>query len=463
MPTPNTAEPSGQDGNSPLYDALFKSVEQPDQHQQQEERRPGRSIHDVLAEVGEPDADKPADNGKPAEPAADKPADKPAEPPADKPAEDKPAKVRVTKKKATPEPLPEPDLPAEPEPEPEPVRRKAAKPEPEPEPEVELNEEERDTLDAARFAEGLDPTKYKGYAGKLEKFYRAHAEFVKQKRAEDPDFDFSDDNPEYSAWVQANRPPQIPQHEMRRIERERVRADVTKDADAKVEAIRNELRLRDEMPKIRERANKFMGESFRNALPDEAAALLKEKGLAAVKEAFPFEYQITAEVAKQASEMVSEFYALTSGLKKFNQDTSTEEGAMHKSIIEWIENECSEFAAKGGQFRIRDGKTFLDRARYHTLPAAQRAKFWTFSHEELVLIAQGTMKRSIQQQLAGHREHLKKMGFVQQAAAARAPEPPKPAAPTPTPAQVRGSQAPGAAPAAPAGESSGSILGVLGI
>ena len=118
MPTPNTAEPSGQDGNSPLYDALFKSVEQPDQHQQQEERRPGRSIHDVLAEVGEPDADKPADKGKPAEPAADKPADKPAEPPADKPAEDKPAKVRVTKKKATPEPLPEPDLPAEPEPEP---------------------------------------------------------------------------------------------------------------------------------------------------------------------------------------------------------------------------------------------------------------------------------------------------------------------------------------------------------
>ena len=461
MPTPSTTEPSGQDGNSPLYDSLFKSVEQP--QPQQDDRRPGRSIHDVLAEV-ESEVDKP--DGTPAD--KDKDKDKDGKPPADKPEtkpEDKPdappAKVRVTKKKVAPEPLPEP----EPEPEPEPVRRKAAakpEPEPEPEPEVELNEEETDALESARFAEGLDPVKYKGYAGKLEKFYKAHADFVKQKRAQDPDFDFSEDNPEYSAWVQANRPPQIPQHEMKRIERERIRADVTKEAESKVEAIRNELRLRDEMPKIRERANKFMGESFRNALPDEAAALLKEKGLAAVKEAFPLEYQITAEVAKQASEMVSEFYALTSGLKKFNQDTSTEEGAMHKSIIEWIENECSEFAAKGGQYRIRDGKTFLDRTRYHSLPAAQRAKFWTFSNDELVMIAQGTMKRSLQVQLAEHREHLKKMGFVQQARAASAP--PAETAPKPTPAQVRSSQAPGAAPAAPANEQgSGSILGVLGI
>ena len=450
MPTPNTAEPSGQDGNSPLYDSLFKSVEQ--QPAQTDDRRPGRSIHDVLAEV-ESEVDKPdgtpADKDKDGKPPADKPETKPEEPDAP------PAKVRVTKKKAAPEPLPEP----EPEPEPEPVRRKA-KPEPEPEPEVELNEEERDAIESARFAEGLDPTKYKGYAGKLEKFYKAHADFVKQKRAQDPDFDFSEDNPEYSAWVQANRPPQIPQHEMKRIERERVRADVTKEADAKVEAIRNELRLRDEMPKIRERANKFMGESFRNALPDEAAALLKEKGLAAVKEAFPLEYQITAEVAKQASEMVSEFYALTGGLKKFNQDANTEEGAMHKSIIDWIDNECAEFAAKGGQYRIRDGKTFLDRTRYHSLPAAQRAKFWTFSNDELVMIAQGTMKRSLQQQLAEHREHLKKMGFVQQPKTAA----PAADAPKPTPAQVRGSQAPGAAPAAPANEpGSGSILGVLGI
>ena len=459
MPTPSTTtEPSGQDGNSPLYDSLFKSVEQP--QPQQDDRRPGRSIHDVLAEV-ESEVDKPdgtpADNkdkdGKP-------PADKPETKPEDKP-DAPPAKVRVTKKKAAPEPLPEP----EPEPEPEPVRRKAAakpEPEPEPEPEVELNEEETDALESARFAEGLDPIKYKGYAGKLEKFYKAHADFVKQKRAQDPDFDFSEDNPEYSAWVQANRPPQIPQHEMKRIERERVRADVTKEAESKVEAIRNELRLRDEMPKIRERANKFMGESFRNALPDEAAALLKEKGLAAVKEAFPLEYQITAEVAKQASEMVSEFYALTGGLKKYNNDANTEEGAMHKSIIDWIDNECTEFAAKGGQYRIRDGKTFLDRTRYHSLPAAQRAKFWTFSNDELVMIAQGTMKRSLQVQLAEHREHLKKMGFVQQARAASVP--PAETAPKPTPAQVRSSQAPGAAPAAPANEpGSGSILGVLGI
>ena len=163
-----------------------------------------------------------------------------------------------------------------------------------------------------------------------------------------------------------------------------------------------------------------------------------------------------------ASEMVSEFYALAGGLKKFNNDANTEEGAMHKAIIEWIENECSEFAAKGGQYRIRDGKTFLDRTRYHSLPAAQRAKFWTFSNDELVMIAQGTMKRSLQVQLAEHREHLKKMGFVQQARAASVP--PAETAPKPTPAQVRSSQAPGAAPAAPANEQgSGSILGVLGI
>ena len=60
-----------------------------------------------------------------------------------------------------------------------------------------------------------------------------------------------------------------------------------------------------------------------------------------------------------------------------------------------------------------------------------------------------------------HREHLEKVGFVQQARAASVP--PAETAPKPTPAQVRSSQAPGAAPAAPANEPGGSILGVLGI
>lgn len=294
----------------------------------------------------------------------------------------------------------------------------------------------------------------------MERFYRAHADFMKKKRAEDPEFDFSEDNPEYSAWLVANRPPQIPQHEMRKIERERMRQEIASDADAKVAQVREELRRRDEEPKIRARSHQFMVESFKDSLPDEVQALLKEKGVDAAKAEYPYEFHIVSEVAKQASGMMNEFLSLTAGIKKFNRDSNTDEGKMHKSIIDWIDQECSDFAANGGQYRIREGKTFLGRTRYHSLPAAQRGKYWTFSNDDLVEIAKGTMKRAVTQQLAAARSQLESMGFVrkQPAAAAAKPAP----TPTPTPSQPRGSQAPGAAPVETPKEGN-PVLGMLGL
>ena len=463
MPTPNTAEPSGQDGNSPLFDVLFKNVEQPPA--QQEERRPGRSLSGVLAEI---DAEKdkpakPAEKDKPAEGApAEKKTDKPAEGAATPPPAEKP--VKVTKKKALPEPLPEPEVEEEIIPEPPKTRAaKAPEPEPEKEQELELNDEERDTLDIAKFAESVDP-KYKGYSGKLEKFYRAHAQWVAKKRAEDPEFEFSEDNPEYSTWLTANRPPQIPAFEMRRLDRARVKQEAESAAEAKVNTIREELRRRDEEPKIREKANRFMGDAFRESMPEEMAAVFKEKGIAGAKAEFPFEYNLVAEVSKQASDMVAEFLALTSGIKKFNQDMNTDEGKMHDSIIKWIDHECSDFAANGGQYRIRDGKTFLDRSRFHSLPAAQRAKYWTFSNDEMVMIAQGSVKRAVAAQIKQQREQLEAMGYVRQPRKPDAAETQKPVEPPkPTPAQVRGSQAPGAAPAANTNEAPNPVMNLLGM
>ena len=458
MPTPNTAEPSGQnDGSSnPLYDALFSSADAAPT--KPEETRPGRSIQDVLAE-----ADAAKDNPPPADadkgtPPADKPTDKPvtdkqpAADPAQKPAEQK---VKVTRRKATPAPLPEPELPPEPKPE------RRAKPEPEPEPDVEFSEEERDMLETARVAEGVDP-KFKGYAGKLDKFYRAHADFMKKKRGEDPEFDFSEDNPEYSAWLVANRPPAIPQHELRKIERERIRQEISSDADAKVAQVREELRRRDEEPKIRDRSQRFMTDSFKESLPDEVAALLKEKGVAAARAEYPYEFHIVSEVAKQASGMMSEFLSLTSGIKKFNADQHTDEGKMHKSIIDWIDQECDDFATNGGPYRIREGgQTFLGRTKFYSLPAAQRTKYWTFSDDDLIEIAKGTMKRAVTQQLAASRSQLESMGFVRKKAAPAAEPAAKPA-PTPTPSQPRGSQAPGAAPTEPA-VATNAVMGMLGL
>lgn len=445
MTIPNTnPEPSGQsDGTQPetnaLYDTLFNTVSTPEQQQADEVPTRGRSMAEVLSEP-EPEP-KPDDT-------TDKKEDEPK--PEPKPAAEAP-KVTTRRRKA--DPLP----PLEEAPKPVATATEAP-PKPAPEPELKLLEEEQDMLDLAKYAENVD-AKYKGYAGKLEKFYRQHAEYIDKKRTEDPEFDFTEDNPEYQAWLRANRPPAIPAYEMRKIERERIKQELSQDADAKVAQVHEELRRRDEEPKIQAAAQKFMGEVFKDALPDEMAALVKEKGIAAAKEEYALEYGIASQVAKSASDMMAEFLRLTSGVKKFNADKATEEGALHASLIDWIDQECADFAANGGQYRIRDGKQFVPRSQFGSLSPAAKAKAWTFSNDDLMLIARHTVKKAVAQQVDQQRKQLEAMGFVRQGRKPAAPAKPEP---KPTPAQVRAAPAPGAAPASTEQSGGNSVLRTLG-
>ena len=441
MTMPNNPEPSGQDdGAKPetnaLYDTLFATVSPQEQTAADTPTR-GRSMAEVLNDPApEPEAEQP-------------PEKEPEAKPEPKPAAEAPKVTR--RRKADPLPPIEEQKPA---PVAAPV---AAAPKEEPK-ELKLLDEEQDMLDLAKYAENVD-AKYKGYAGKLEKFYRQHAEYIDKKRAEDPEFDFTEDNPEYQTWLRANRPPPIPAYDVRKIERERIRQEVAKEADTKVATVREEMRRKEAEPQIQESAKRFMVDVFKDAMPPEAAALAKEQGIEAAKKEFAMEYNIASQVAKSASDMIAEFHRLTGGFKKFNPDKSTEEGRVHASIIDWIDQECTSFATNGGQYRIRDGKQFVPRSQFASLSPEAKAKAWTFSNSDLVEIARHTVKRAVNQQVEQQRKQLESMGFVRQQQARKAPAKPEP---KPTPAQVRAAPAPGAAPAAPEQSGGNPVLSVLG-
>jgi hypothetical protein len=368
---------------------------------------------------------KPADEQKPA-PAKPKPDEKPI----------KVKKAAVVKVEDVAPTVPKRDAPPPPE---------APKPDSDEDFEKSLLEEERAQLDDAKAAEKYIPDKYKGHSSKLRSFLKENA--AKSVAVEKGELDSAD----YKDWYEANRP-KIGPLDFRAIERSRIKEEMTREFQPKIEEEKHERWVEAEAPKIRSRGDEIHTKLTNSALPEEVMTAISErtkgvtdraeyvKRVNEVQENFKMEFEVADTVIKQATADLEEFFRLVTinqktgkPVKPRNADPGSEEGKWHAQIANMAHAVGDEFKASGSPDLRRDGKWFATWREWNGMTPEQQAAWWTFSNDEVAERAMGKVKGIIAAEVKRRNDYLESRGWRRNSASAAAPATPPPAGAPPAP------------------------------
>lgn len=393
---------------NPLFDSLFASAPAADKEENIDPQPViGRSLTTVIAEENTP-ADKKEATKADDKKTEGKPADKKDEPA-------KAAPVKLTRRMGKQE-APAPVTPVV-----EVTKPKDEKKSDESATvadadfEKTLEPEEAEQVALLRYAAGKKEygEKYKGAPEKAIAFIKAHADFIAKKKAEDPDYEFTDANPEYAAWLKANKPAVfLSPTEIRRVEKDQLRDELrTENEQARTEE-RNESARRDLVPKIKKQADGFFHEATTAAMPADMATVFKEKGADEAKKLFPDEYEILEETVNATTVSVETFLGLVGGVTKFNP-----QNAMHAKLDQFISFQCDDFLKNGANELVQNGKQFVTRAAWNVMPAAEKAKHWTFSDSQVVALIREATKSAVGTKIKAFHEKQAARGWKRGAAA----------------------------------------------
>ncbi len=388
--------------------------------------------------AAKPPEDKTKAPGAPASPAA------PAEP-----------EIKLRKQKKERPALPLANEPAARPAVPEPAARAPAAPDPELARKFEegLEPNEREMLDDAKYLETKWPEKYKGMAGKVEKFLRDHI-----ARTEGDDFD--DQDPEYQRWVQENQP-RLSRGEIRQIEESRIADNLRKENDGRFADLHFRAFTKEKEPEVDRVGREAYAELANASLPDDVGNVLREqigklgpqKGYEEALKTHRMEIETAEGVLQAAADDIKEFHRLnvkdpTTGrtLSEFLDDPSKdpspgkERYQQHQRLLQMVDGVCEDFKANGGDAVIRDGKWFVTKQEWLRLKPEARGRFWTFTNKEIVNRAKMGIKAVIAGAIQQKHEYLKARGFSRQQASAAPAAPVLPSTPKgpPPPAPVPG-------------------------
>lgn len=334
--------------------------------------------------------------------------------------------------------------------------------------EADLVEEERALLDDARAAEKHLPEKYKGQAGKMTAFLRENA---KQSDLVDKG---ELDQEDYEKWYRENAP-RISNLDLRQIERNRIKEDVSREMEPKIENERHARWVESETPKLAAKGDETKRDLLRLSYPDEVlkAAEDRLKGvtdpkehakiIGEVRKDYALEVETTERVVDAAREDIQELRRLTTqnpttkkslieldpeaqvwdGAKWIvNPAPRTERGIQHARLLNLVNNVCDEFKTTGGAALRKDGKWFVTKAEWADMAPTQRAPFWTFSIDDIIGRALGNVKHHVKAAVQQQHRDLEARGFRRTIAAPAVAAPAAPAAPGAPPAP-RAAPAPG--------------------
>lgn len=449
-----------------------------------------KKLHDLLltpTDDSAPPAKKPEVKAPDAVPPADAP---PAEPSAADKDKGKKGEIRVPKKPEPAAPTP-PRIPSKADlvPTPPAAAAPAASPPAKTQAELdadfekELVEEERVQLDDARAAERHMPEKYKGQGTKMAAFLK---ENVKKTEALDKG---EIEQSEYESWYAANIP-KIGALDFRNIQHQRVKDDVAKEFEPKIEAERHARWVDSETPKLTAKGNETRMSILTNSYPEEVIKAMSErsqgltrgtpewnKAVADVRKDYALEVETTERIVEAANEDIQELRRLTTVNPKsgktlteleqeaqvwdgqkwvINPNPRTERGQAHARILSMVNGVCEEYAKAGADLQ-KDGKWFVTREQWADMTPAQRGPFWTFSIDDVINRASGMVRANVAAAVQYQIQQSAARGFKRTFAA-----PPAPAATPPAPPSSGAPPAPRStpppAPGAPAAGSLGSRL-----
>jgi hypothetical protein len=270
------------------------------------------------------------------------------------------------------------------------------------------SDDEIEQYELAKAAEELDPEKYKGIADATKKFKQSITEYIERNQKEDPTRTFDENDEEFMQAVAKLRPKEISKRDIRRVHEDKVAKRAVEmvrgDYDKKIDDLRKENRALKSEPKIAKALQEFNGsvsnmlEKSENKHVTRFAKEANELGWKKFEEKYPTIAPLMGEELKRGSLLATEFVKIQEGAKDFDENDQT-----HREIAEFIEEQGKLFAEKGGEQRLRDGKTFMPRGEWTRAirqyeealkkksPDAKAmydalSKRWTYTNEDIVAL-----------------------------------------------------------------------------
>jgi hypothetical protein len=284
--------------------------------------------------------------------------------------------------------------------------------------------EQREEIELARYAESLDPKKYKGMERELVDFYNNLDAYIDKSDDEDRTFDENDEA--FMEWV-ANNKPTVSRVEQRKLERQMIKDQALTEARSEFDGKNKELEEKIRQVSDRPKAEKELTR-YENLLSEE----IPEEG----DELAEAIYENEMSDAKRVGE---EYLELFYGLKTYDEGNT-----LHSWIIDFVTQQSEAFSKHGGEYLSKtiDGikKSFVPPSEYGNVDTN---KHWTFTSSDIMDIMGNYFQTRAKDSVKSEEERLNKMGFTRQSvkksqAKAKKDEPKATVSPKATPSSSPG-------------------------
>ncbi len=280
-----------------------------------------------------------------------------------------------------------------------------------------LSADQQKELALARYAEKVEPTKYKGKAEALAAFYKKVEEYHTQ-HADDSDRTFDENDDEFVRFVREHKPKwkagEVDALRERKISDETTER-VRKEMNPELERLRQSAHEAKVMPIIERQLEEF------------------ERGLVGeLKSEDPLESEIYTDTRGQFVKVADEYLRIANGLVQFNASDYR-----HDYLVGFVNYQAKVMKDQGGDAKIRNGKSFVHPVEFSQMVVSKSpdlAKHWTFSPQDVLKMLASDAKSNAQNRIKSEEELAVKRGFAK----VKPVQPPKVETARPEPTQLGG-------------------------
>lgn len=417
-----------EDAN-PIFDALFKAVEEEPQEEGSEDEDfvPPSSLHSALHDIDT----EPTEEVEQKEEVQEEESKEEVAPI---------KKKRVARKKNIVDPNPE-------------TEKKFTAPTSKP-PVAQadlsgLNESEKERYQLAQWAS----SNVKGYKNKDKEylaFFRNHKNYIDSRLKEDPEINLNEDE-DYRKFLLDNKPIFNSQDiQNRKIQKEAERKAVDR-LQPEIQKQQREIQRMKNAP-VSKQQKTDSRRRIAKAVPEEIMKGFKSDPNYTKTHAL--ESKIVDKVLGDAYALVDAFHDISNDMVDYD-----EKNPVHTALARWIENEQNAFVQSGKT--KRNGRVFIRRERYPNVPTSDKDKYYTFSDEDLINLLTQRAKQSMAVQIDKTIKDLEAAGFSRSQGISK-----KVSTPEHQPAPPRHNPSPRPGPSAPQAEakpSENKVLSLLGM
>jgi hypothetical protein len=327
--------------------------------------------------------------------------------------------------------------------------------------------EEKVVYEKILYADKKLGGEYKGKSNQFKSFLKKSKDYIEKKMSDDDFYDPSQDE-QYTDFIKKNRP-SFSRADEDKAYREMILEEAEKRSIRKtserIENLERQLQRQEVQPKVQQAKANFRRVAQQTIIPDEYKKILgdgKQEDIQKFAQENPFEYKILENFTQQ---LLTYSDALTDIFLDPSTQLDIENNPIHNELNQWIEKEQESFIQSGQT--EEDGKLFMRRERYYSLPENKRSEYYTWSDNDIMKILAIRYQNIVNNALTNQKQQMEAAGYTK-AQVAQQPTEQQPRAvaqPKPRPPSVSATPRQGntvdAKPANP--KQQNALLGALGL